>query len=66
MGTVSVNCPDPDCGKEDIDVEVTAGHDDHPYGSTTARESYVEVDGAECPDCHRDLTDEAVEAAADQ
>ena len=70
MSYATVNCPVCD---EEIDVagEVTFGHDDHPYGSTTARENWTEVEvygPFQCPDCgelldEEGLADALIEAA---
>lgn len=54
--TTVVTCDWDDCGAEyEISAEVVTGWDDHPYGSTTARENWVEVDMDEnalaCPKC---------------
>ena len=62
MSGITVDCP---CGEE-VEVEVTAHTDHHPYGSTTAAEHSIEVDGAECSKCQRDLTETAIEQALDE
>lgn len=63
MSYATVNCPE--CGEEvDVEGEVIFGHDDHPYGSTTAREHHVEVEvygPLKCPECSAVLDKEWLE-----
>ena len=65
MSYATVNCPV--CDEEiDVEGEVTFGHDDHPYGSTTAREYWTEVEvygPMKCPECAEELDQEALEEA---
>ena len=65
MNYATVNCPE--CDEEiDVEGEVIFGHDDHPYGSTTAREDWVEVEvygPLKCPECAEELDNEALEEA---
>jgi hypothetical protein len=72
MSYATVTCPNEAC-EADIDVEgdVAFGHDDHPYGSTTAREYHTEVEvygPLNCPECgaaldEEEIADEMIEAA---
>lgn len=55
MTLISYDCPE--CGEEiaDIEADVSFDHQDHPYGSTTAREELVEIemhdDKIKCEEC---------------
>ena len=60
MTLVDYTCPNCDEEIEDIEADVEFSHDDHPYGSTTAREHHVEIemndDEIKCESCGYVLT----------